>query len=110
MAVCSNAATNETVAIAPATKETKDKRQINHQTRVVPLGHHHHIPTVVQQQQTATTRSGAGIVAIGQPQPTQTIYGHHTVGQYVTQPGQGDQQTAAAISPQQLDQEVTIIV
>lgn len=48
--------------------ETKDKRQVNQHTRV--LGYQ------------------AGVSAQPTPSPTQTVYGHHSAGQYVTRPQQ----------------------
>lgn len=64
--------------------ETKDKRQVNQHTRV--LGHQ------------------AGASAQPTPSPTQTIYGHHSAGQYVTRPQQPAEEHQ---QQQQLDQEVS---
>ena len=83
MAVCSGAKNTTTSA-----SDGKDKRQINQHTRVLPVA-------------SATPQT---------PQ-TQTIYGHHTAGQYVTRPRQvqHEQPQQHAVEEQQqqlLEQEV----
>lgn len=70
---------NVTESPTPTSSETKNKRQINHQTRVI------------------GSNSGERNLP---SQVTQTIYGQHSPGQYITRPIQVDQDQQQSNRPQ----------